>query len=159
MIKMCEWERKVNAYWDNELPTEEAQDVARHLQTCVECQLTLNSLRRIRQILLQESLPATPTAIFATFDRLNREGAFQVPRWRSWLLQLDSWLMGPKVAFKVAMAASLASALILANLSAQISQAAVKVQGSFRHAVQSISWEQILQRLETFFETSQPKRR
>ncbi|MCS7187164.1 MAG: hypothetical protein N3B10_13220 [Armatimonadetes bacterium] len=156
---MCEWERKVNAYWDKELATEEFQDVARHLQTCVECQIALNSFRRIRQILLQESLPATPTAIVATLERLNREGAFQVPRWRSWLLRLDSWLMRPKVAFKVAMAVSLASALILANLSTQISQATVKVQGSFRHAIQTISCEQIMQRLGTLFEKSQPERR
>lgn len=156
---MCEWEWKVSAFLDNELAPDEARKVAEHLQTCVECQSALNSFRQIRQILLRENLPATPMAIAATIERLNREGAFQVPIWQQWLLRIDSWLTHPKVAFKFAMAASLVSALILANLSTQISQATEKVQGSVQKAIQSVSFGQIWQKLASLARVSKTKRR
>lgn len=156
---MCEWERKVSAYWDNELTPDEAERVAEHLRTCAECQSSLNSFQQIRGLLLRESLPTTPMAIAATLERLNREGAFQVPTWRWWLLRIDSWLMRPKVAFRVAMAVSLVSALILANLSTQISQATEKVQGSVQRAIQSVSLGQIWQKLASLTRASQRERR
>lgn len=156
---MCEWERKVNAYWDNELTNEEAKRVTEHLRTCTECQSALNSLQQIREILLRENLPAMPASIGATLERLRYEGAFRTPKWRQWLLRFDFWLMRPKVAFRVAMAASLLSALILANLSAQISQAAEKVQGSVQTAIRSVSLERIWQRFSSLVREPQGARR
>ena len=156
---MCEWERKVNAYWDNELEGEEAERVAEHLRNCFECQLALNSFQQIRQIFLRENLPTSPAAIAAALERLKCEGAFQTPKWRQWLLQFDLWLTQPKVAFKVAMAVSLVSALIMANLSAQISQAAERIQGSVQNAIQSVSLERVWQRLALLVQKPQRERR
>lgn len=156
---MCEWERKVSAYWDNELTGEEAERVAEHLRSCPECQSSLNSFQRIRQILLREGLPTAPVSIEAALERLRNEGAFQTPKWRQWLLQFDFWLMHPKVAFRIAMVVSLVSALILANLPTQISQAAGRVQGSVQSAIQSVSLERVWQRLSLFVREPQRERR
>lgn len=156
---MCEWERKVSAYWDNALTSEEAQKVAEHLTTCLECQRAIKAMQKIRQFLLQESLPTDSKAVSLILERLDREGAFQTSKWRQRILQFDSWLMSPQRTFRVAMIMALISALFLANLSAPISQATERVQGSLQKAIQGISLQQIWQKIVSSTRVSHSERR
>lgn len=156
---MCEWERKVSAYWDNALTSEEAQKVAEHLTTCAECQRAMRAMQKIRQLLLQEILPTDSKAVSVILERLNREGAFRTPKWRQRILQFDSWLMSPQRTFRLAMIVALMSALFLANLSAPISQATERVQGSLQKAIQDISLQQVWQKILSLTKVSHSERR
>lgn len=156
---MCEWEREVSAYWDNVLTSEEAQKVAEHLTTCPECQRAIKAMQKIRQLLLQESPPTDSEVVSLILERLNREGAFRTPKWRQRILQFDSWLMNPQRTFRVAMIMALMAALFLANLSAPISQATEKVQGSLQKAIQGISLQRVWQKIVLLTRVSHPERR
>ncbi|MFN4179461.1 MAG: anti-sigma factor family protein [Armatimonadota bacterium] len=156
---MCEWERKVSAYWDNALTSEEAKKVAEHLTTCNDCQRAIKAMQKIRQLLLQESLPTDSKAVSLILERLNREGAFRTPKWRQKILQFDSWLMNPQRTFRVAMIMALISALFLANLSAPISQATERVQGSLQKAIQGISLQRVWQEILLLTRVSRSERR
>lgn len=156
---MCEWERKVSAYWDNALTSEETQKVVEHLTTCADCQKAIKAMQKIKQLLLQESPPTDSKAVSVILERLNREGAFRTPKWRQKILQFESWLMSPQRTFRVAMIMALISALFLANLSAPILQATERVQGSLQKAIQDISLQQVWQKIVLLTRVSRSERR
>jgi len=137
-LNMCEWQRKVSAYLDGMLVSEETAKVAAHLQVCEECRKAIIEWQQIRLQFLMESLPTSPTVIAVTLERLEREGAFKTSNLHHRIWQFDSWFTRLDVAFRAAMAAAILAALLLANSTAPVFQAKDTVQAKIQQVIRLI---------------------
>jgi hypothetical protein len=137
-LTMCQWQRKVSAYLDGMLVSEETAKVAAHLQVCEECRKAIIEWQQIRLQFLMESLPTSPTVIAVTLERLEREGAFKTSNLRHRIWQFDSWFTRLDVAFRAAMAAAILVALLLANSMSPVLQAKDALQAKIQQAIRLI---------------------
>ncbi len=81
-MKNCSYEKKLNAYLDDELASDEKAEVKTHLQSCNICQNTLRELISINHLLAEyqeEDLPESlANKIFNAIPQQNRISIWKI---------------------------------------------------------------------------------
>lgn len=114
-MQCLEVRKRLDAWVDDELPTHEAERIARHLQQCPACRLEAREVRRIGALL--NALPAidAPADLSRKTLRAFRDN-FERPRMAQWWRGLTLVMRG------VVCAAALAGLLFGAVMSASIAK-------------------------------------
>lgn len=130
-MNTCQYQSKLQTYYDNELPQDQTTQLENHLQSCATCQAELASLADMSLLLTHAELPALrPLALEQIHQHLDvridqqvRQAAEQGP------LQLAKWLTG--VAAVVLLACSMQLFFVQNSLS----------RNSSAEIAPSLAWE------------------
>ncbi|MCD6303745.1 MAG: zf-HC2 domain-containing protein [Planctomycetes bacterium] len=117
----CEYQRQLSAYYDGELPDEQAAELQRHLRQCESCRRELRRLEAISAVLVSAAL-----------GRPSREA---VERWRGAFRPARA-----RAILRLARAVTAAAAAILLVCSVALWQRWSRPPESFRQAA---AWEKL----------------
>jgi len=104
MTGPCEQADRLNAYYDGELPEEEARDLEAHIRVCPDCACELDRLRRLSRLvaaahsveLASEAVERLHASVGAVRERIVvRFASFLTAAAAAVLLLCSVWLLQP----------------------------------------------------------------